>query len=205
MISNILWRIASIKYYTKLEYDYDKFIEDIKVIMKDDSTITKDILLKQYKTDPVYKTYEDLITPLIEIAEENHKKSLERLYLYNRLSDANISGLDVLKYIKDNLEEYYAARRFAPFLGEIGKIHKYFLKAAESDIDNFRHIIRLVYLQISNINTILETDVEYLEQLLAIVKEKVEDKKNGAIMNFNINCLQKDLELAIKALKGERE
>ena len=108
-------------------------------------------------------------------------------------------------YIKDNLEEYYAARRFAPFLGEIGKIHKYFLKAAESDIDNFRHIIRLVYLQISNINTILETDVEYLEQLLAIVKEKVEDKKNGAIMNFNINCLQKDLELAIKALKGERE
>ena len=62
-----------------------------------------------------------------------------------------------------------------------------------------------MYLQISNINTILETDVEYLEQLLAIVKEKVEDKKNGAIMNFNINCLQKDLELAIKALKGERE
>lgn len=205
MISNILWRIASIKYYTKLEYDYDKFIEDIKVIIKDDSIITKDILLNQYKMDPVYKTYEALCTPLIEIAEENYKHSLERLFLYNFLLDSNISGLDVLKYIKDNLEEYYAARRFAPFLGEIGEFHKYFLKAAESDIDDFRHIIRLVYLQISNINTIFEDDVEYLEQLLVIVKEKVEDKKNGAIMNFNINCLQKELELAIKALKGERE
>lgn len=203
MISNILWRIASIKYYTKLEYDYDKFIEDIQVIIKDDSIITKNILLNQYKMDPVYKTYEALCTPLIEIAEENHKHSLERLFLYNLLSDSNILGLDVLKYIKDNLEEYYVARRFAPFLGEIGEIHKYFLNAAESDIDDFRHIIRFVYLQISNINTILEDDIEYLEQLLVIVKEKVEDKNNGAIMNFNINCLQKDLEVAIKVLKGE--
>lgn len=201
MIPNILWRIASIKYYTKLEYDYDKFIEDIKVIIKDDSITTKDILLNQYKIDPVYKIYEVLSTPLIEIAEENYKQSLERLFLYKRLSNPNILGLDILKYIKDNLEEYYTERRFAPFLGEIEEIHKYFLKANESDIDNFRHIIRLVYLQISNINTILEADVEYLEQLLVIVKEKVEDKKNGAIMNFNINCLQKDLELAIKALK----
>jgi len=76
------------------------------------------------------------------------------------------------------------------------------MSASECDIDSFRGIIRTVYLQILNIGQFLEADKTYLEEILKIVKSKIENEQYGAIMEFNLNCLAHDLKSAIRILSS---
>lgn len=202
MFRQILWRVASIRHYTTLHYDFESFIEDIKVAFYSDNEITRDILLQQNKDDSVYKTYEELINPLVKIADENYRKRLEKLNLFKCLSSNHISNIELLKYIHVNINEYYNAKEFAKYLGTIDELKGYFMSASEYDIDSFRGIIRTVYLQIVNIGQFLEADKTYLEEILKIVKTKIENEQYGAIMEFNLNCLAYDLKSAIQILSS---
>ena len=202
MFRQILWRVASIRHYTTLQYDFESFIEDIKVAFYSDNEITRDILLQQNKDDSVYKTYEELINPLVKIADENYRKRLEKLNLFKCLSSNHISNIELLKYIHVNINEYYNAKEFAKYLGTIDELKGYFMSASEYDIDSFRGIIRTVYLQIVNIGQFLEADKTYLEEILKIVKTKIENEQYGAIMEFNLNCLAYDLKSAIQILSS---
>ena len=76
------------------------------------------------------------------------------------------------------------------------------MSASECDIDSFRGIIRTVYLQIVNIGQFLEADKNYLEEILKIVKSKIDNEQYGAIMEFNLNCLAHDLKSAIQILSS---
>ena len=76
------------------------------------------------------------------------------------------------------------------------------MSASECDIDSFRGIIRTVYLQILNIGQFFEADKTYLEEILKIVKSKIENEQYGAIMEFNLNCLAHDLKSAIQILSS---
>lgn len=202
MFRQILWRVASIRHYTTLQYDFESFIEDIKVAFYSDNEITRDILLQQNKDDSVYKTYEELINPLVKIADENYRKRLEKLNLFKCLSSNHISNIELLKYIHVNINEYYNAKEFAKYLGTIDELKGYFMSASEYDIDSFRGIIRTVYLQIVNIGQFLEADKTYLEEILKMVKTKIENEQYGAIMEFNLNCLAYDLKSAIQILSS---
>lgn len=202
MLKQILWRVASIKHYTTLQYDFESFVEEIKIALCGDNRITRDILLQENKADCIYKTYKELINPLIEIADENYKQDLEKLNLFDYLSSNHMSDIDLLKYIHANINKYYNAKEFAKYLGTIDELNNYFMSASERDIDFFRGIIRTVYLQILNIDQFLEADKSYLEEILVIVKSKVENEKYGAIMKFNLDCLVHDLKSAIKVLNS---
>lgn len=202
MLRQILWRVASIKHYTTLQYDFESFVEDIKIAFYSDNEITRDILLQQNKDDSVYKTYEELINPLVKIADENYRKRLEKLNLFKCLSSNHMSNIELLKYIHVNINEYYNAKEFAKYLGTIDELKGYFMSASECDIDSFRGIIRTVYLQILNIGQFLEADKTYLEEILKIVKSKIENEQYGAIMEFNLNCLAHDLKSAIQILSS---
>lgn len=202
MLKQILWRVASIKHYTTLQYDFESFVEEIKIALCGDNRITRDILLQENKADCIYKTYKELINPLIEIADENYKQDLEKLNLFDYLSSNHMSDIDLLKYIHANINKYYNAKEFAKYLGTIDELNNYFMSASERDIDFFRGIIRTVYLQILNIDQFLEADKSYLEEILVIVKSKVENEKYGAIMKFNLDCLVHDLKSAIKGLNS---
>ena len=202
MLRQILWRVASIKHYTTLQYDFESFIEDIKIAFYSDNEITRDILLQQNKDDSVYKTYEELINPLVKIADENYKNRLEDLNLFKYLSSNHMSNMELLKYIHANINEYYNAKEFAKYLGTIDELKGYFMNASEREIDSFRGIIRTVYLQIVNIGQFLGADKSYLEEILGIVKSKIEKEEYGAIMKFNLDCLIHDLKSAIQVLSS---
>ena len=202
MLRQILWRVASIKHYTTLQYDFESFVEDIKIAFYSDNGITRDILLQQNKDDSVYKTYKELINPLVKIADENYRKRLEKLNLFKCLSSNHMSNIELLKYIHVNINEYYNAKEFAKYLGTIDELKGYFMSASECDIDSFRGIIRTVYLQILNIGQFFEADKTYLEEILKIVKSKIENEQYGAIMEFNLNCLAHDLKSAIQILSS---
>ena len=202
MLRQILWRVASIKHYTTLQYDFESFVEDIKIAFYSDNEITRDILLQQNKDDSVYKTYEELISPLVKIADENYRQRLEKLNLFKYLSSNHMSNMELLKYIHSNINEYYNAKEFAKYLGTIDELKGYFMSASECDIDSFRGIIRTVYLQILNIGQFLGADKPYLEEILVIVKSKIEKEKYGAIMKFNLDCLVHDLKNAIQVLSS---
>ena len=202
MLRQILWRVASIKHYTTLQYDFESFVEEIKIVLCGDNRITRDILLQENKDDCIYKTYKELINPLIEIADENYKQDLEKLNLFDYLSSNHMSDMELLKYIHANINKYYNAKEFAKYLGTIDELNDYFMSASERDIDSFRGIIRTVYLQILNIDQFLEADKSYLEEILVIVKSKIENEKYGAIMKFNLDCLVHDLKSAIKVLNS---
>lgn len=202
MLRQILWRVASIKHYTTLQYDFESFIEDIKIAFYSDNEITRDILLQQNKDDSVYKTYEELINPLVKIADENYKNRLEDLNLFKYLSSNHMSNMELLKYIHANINEYYNAKEFAKYLGTIDELKGYFMNASEREIDSFRGIIRTVYLQIVNIGQFLGADKSYLEEILEIVKSKIEKEEYGAIMKFNLDCLIHDLKSAIQVLSS---
>lgn len=202
MLRQILWRVASIKHYTTLQYDFESFIEDIKIAFYSDNEITRDILLQQNKDDSVYKTYEELINPLVKIADENYKNRLEDLNLFKYLSSNHMSNMELLKYIHANINEYYNAKEFAKDLGTIDELKGYFMNASEREIDSFRGIIRTVYLQIVNIGQFLGADKSYLEEILGIVKSKIEKEEYGAIMKFNLDCLIHDLKSAIQVLSS---
>lgn len=107
MLKQILWRVASIKHYTTLQYDFESFVEEIKIVLCGDNRITRDILLQENKDDCIYKTYKELINPLIEIADENYKQDLEKLNLFDYLSSNHMSDIDLLKYIHANINKYY--------------------------------------------------------------------------------------------------
>ena len=202
MLRQILWRVASIKHYTTLQYDFESFVEDIKIAFYSDNEITRDILLQQNKDDSVYKTYEELINPLVKIADENYKNRLEDLNLFKYLSSNHMSNMELLKYIHANINEYYNAKEFAKYLGTIDELKGYFMNASEREIDSFRGIIRTVYLQIVNIGQFLGADKSYLEEILGIVKSKIEKEEYGAIMKFNLDCLIHDLKSAIQVLSS---
>ena len=202
MLKQILWRVASIKHYTTLQYDFESFVEEIKIALCGDNRITRDILLQENKADCIYKTYKELINPLIEIADENYKQDLEKLNLFDYLSGNHMSDIDLLKYIHANMNKYYNAKEFAKYLGTIDELNGYFMSASERDIDSFRGIIRTVYLQIVNIGQFLEADKSYLEEILGIVESKIQNEKYGAIMKFNLDCLAYDLKSAIQVLSS---
>ena len=202
MLKQILWRVASIKHYTTLQYDFESFVEEIKIALCGDNRITRDILLQENKADCIYKTYKELINPLVKIADENYRKRLEKLNLFKCLSSNHMSNIELLKYIHVNINEYYNAKEFAKYLGTIDELKGYFMSASECDIDSFRGIIRTVYLQIVNIGQFLEADKNYLEEILKIVKSKIDNEQYGAIMEFNLNCLAHDLKSAIQILSS---
>ena len=127
---------------------------------------------------------------------------MEKLNLFKCLSSNHISNIELLKYIHVNINEYYNAKEFAKYLGTIDELKGYFMSASECDIDSFRGIIRTVYLQIVNIGQFLEADKTYLEEILKIVKTKIENEQYGAIMEFNLNCLAHDLKSAIQILSS---
>ena len=159
-------------------------------------------MLQQNKDDSVYKTYEELISPLVKIADENYRQRLEKLNLFKYLSRNHMSNMELLKYIHSNINEYYNAKEFAKYLGTIDELKGYFMSASEYDIHSFRGIIRTVYLQILNIGQFLGADKPYLEEILVIVKSKIEKEKYGAIMKFNLDCLVHDLKSAIQVLSS---
>lgn len=205
MLKQILWRVASIKHYTTLQYDFENFVEEIKIALYGDNRITRDILLQENKADCIYKTYKELVNPLIEIANENYKQDLAKLNLFDYLSSNLMSDIDLLKYIHANINKYYNAKEFAKYLGTIDELKGYFMSANEREIDSFRGIIRTVYLQIVNIGQFLEADKTYLEEILQIVKSKIENEKYGAIMEFNLDCLAHDLKSAIQILSSSSD
>ena len=116
-----------------------------------------------------------------------------------------MSDIDLLKYIHANINKYYNAKEFAKYLGTIDELKGYFMSVSEREIDSFRGIIRTVYLQIVNIGQFLEADKTYLEEILQIVKSKIENEKYGAIMEFNLDCLAHDLKSAIQILSSSSD
>ena len=91
------------------------------------------------------------------------------------------------------------------YLGTIDELKGYFMSASEYDIHSFRGMIRTVYLQILNIGQFLGADKPYLEEILVIVKSKIEKEKYGAIMKFNLDCLVHDLTSAIQVLSSSSQ
>ncbi len=203
MLKSILWRISTIKGLTNLKYDFSGLIKNIGEIFKSNNIITKEILLNVNKDDSIYDTYNELVTPLLDIVDINYNQSLESLKLFDLLSNPSMDYLDLLNKVKNNLNDYYNAKAFAKFLGTSDELNEYFANSSEANIDTFRGIIRFIYLNYGNNNQLLNDDKEYLTLILSIVKNKIETGGYGKIMKFNLDCLQHDLELIIQVLSGK--
>ena len=203
-IINIL---VTIKYWAKIDFNIDEFINALKISAKkieyNEDELNRFSWSQRMFIDVYREECSNIFLEVEKILKERDKVNKNiKLSLIPFFEKRSLFDSDFYKFCIENRELYYSERSFANYLPASDSAIDFINNSCTAEIDSFSHILNYIYLQINNSDEYLINDVEYLKQLLQGVKKIIVNEKQQ-IEKVKLNQLVETIKKCISKLSKD--